>query len=163
MSTRFFVNTKKNNGKDRETVSRAIALEIREIHIQMLELIGRWIWRGPQKFIQCYQEKIQQPPLQHSALFALRQLCMYLMTFQIITIGILKYADISGIRLLFNYNVSKIHISYLHNITTKCHASTSHPGVSSPRLLHRGENFTPVGNLAMLSCKCKTTRDFGGK
>ena len=81
----------------------------------------------------------------------------------IVTIGILKYADISGIRLLFNYNVSKIHISYLHNTTSKCHASMSHPGVSSPRLLHRGENFTLVGNLATLSCKCETTRDFGGK
>ena len=87
---------------------------------------------------------------------------MYLMTFQIITIGILKYADSSGIRRLFNYNVSKIHISYLHT-TTKCHASTSHPGVSSPQLLHQGENFTLVGNLATVSCKRETTRDFGGK
>ena len=41
MSTRFFVNTRKNNGTDRETVSLDVALEIREIHIQMLELIGR--------------------------------------------------------------------------------------------------------------------------
>ena len=37
--------------------------------------------------------------------------------------------------------------------TTKCHAGASHPGVSSPRLLYRGDNFTPVQNLATVSCK----------
>ena len=47
----------------------------------------------------------------------------------------------------------------LHDTTTKCHAGASHPGVSSPRLLYRGENVTPVRNLATVSCKReKTTR-----
>ena len=117
---------------------------------------------------------------------------MYLMLFQII--NIFKYADISGIRLPFNYNISKIHISWpttywgclhatvvtfapeqvhsgslsrlyicLHDTTTKCHAGASHPSVSSPQLLLRGENFTPVRNLATVSCKCETTTRFGGK
>ena len=36
----------------------------------------------------------------------------------------------------------------LHDTTTKCHAGASHLGVSSPRFLHRSENFTPVRNLA---------------
>ena len=45
----------------------------------------------------------------------------------------------------------------LHNTTTKCHSGASHPGVSSPRLLYRGENFTPVRNLATVSCKRETT------
>ena len=44
----------------------------------------------------------------------------------------------------------------LHDTTTKCHAGASHPGVSSPRLLYRGENFTPVRNLATVSCKRET-------
>ena len=39
----------------------------------------------------------------------------------------------------------------LHDTTTKCHAGASHPGVSSPRLLYRSENFTPVRNLATVS------------
>jgi len=51
----------------------------------------------------------------------------------------------------------------LHHTTTKCHADASHPGVSSPRLLYRGENFTPVRNLATLSCKRETTTRFGVK
>ena len=46
----------------------------------------------------------------------------------------------------------------LHDTTTKCHAGASHPGVSSPRFLYRGENFTPVQNLATVSCKLETTR-----
>ena len=29
----------------------------------------------------------------------------------------------------------------LHDTTTKCHAGASHPGVSSPRFLYRGENW----------------------
>ena len=36
---------------------------------------------------------------------------------------------------------------------TKCHAGASHPSVSSPRLLYPGENFSPIRNLAMVSCK----------
>ena len=36
-------------------------------------------------------------------------------------------------------------------------------GVSSPRLLYRGENFTLVWNLGTVSCKRKTTTRFGGK
>ena len=51
----------------------------------------------------------------------------------------------------------------LHDTTTKCHAGASHPGVSSPRLLYRGENFTPVRNLATVSCKRETTTRFGLK
>ena len=49
----------------------------------------------------------------------------------------------------------------LHDTTTKCHAGASHPGVSSPRLLYRGENFTPVRNRATVSCKRETTTRFG--
>ena len=45
----------------------------------------------------------------------------------------------------------------LHDTTTKRHAGASHPGVSSPRLLQGGENFTPVRNLAMVSSKRETT------
>ena len=48
----------------------------------------------------------------------------------------------------------------LHD-TTKCHAGASHPGVSLPRFLYRGENFTPVRNLAAVSCKRETTTRFG--
>ena len=51
---------------------------------------------------------------------------------------------------------------YLHDTTTKCHAGTSHPSMSSQRLLCGGENFTPVRNLAMVSCRRKTTQSFGG-
>ena len=51
----------------------------------------------------------------------------------------------------------------LHDTTTKCHAGASHPGVSSPRFLYRGENFTPVRNLATVSCKRETTTRFGVK
>ena len=51
----------------------------------------------------------------------------------------------------------------LHDTTAKCHAGASHPGVSSPRLLYRGENFTPVRNLATVSCKRETTTRFGVK
>ena len=39
----------------------------------------------------------------------------------------------------------------LHDTTTKCHAGASHPGVSSPRLLYRGENFSQVRSLATVS------------
>ena len=46
----------------------------------------------------------------------------------------------------------------LHDTTTKCR-----PGVSSLRLSHRGENFTPVRNLAAVSCKHETTTRFGVK
>ena len=51
----------------------------------------------------------------------------------------------------------------LHDTTTKCHAGASHPGVSWPRFLYRGENFTPVRNLAAVSCKRETTTRFGVK
>ena len=51
----------------------------------------------------------------------------------------------------------------LHDTTTKCHVGTSHPGMSSPRFLCRGENFTPVRNLARVSCKGETTTSFGMK
>ena len=51
----------------------------------------------------------------------------------------------------------------LHDTITKCHAGASHPGVSSPRLLYQGENFTPVRNLAAVSCKRETTTRFGVK
>ena len=51
----------------------------------------------------------------------------------------------------------------LHDTTTKSHAGASHPGVSSLRLSHQGENFTPVRNLATVSCKHETTTRFGVK
>ena len=51
----------------------------------------------------------------------------------------------------------------LHDTTTKCYAGASHPGVSLPRFSHRGENFTPVRNLATVSCKRETTSHFGVK
>ena len=51
----------------------------------------------------------------------------------------------------------------LHDTTTKCYAGASHPGVSSPQFSHRGENFTPVRNLATVSCKRETTTHFGVK
>ena len=44
----------------------------------------------------------------------------------------------------------------LHDTTTKCYAGASHPGVSSPRLLYRGDNFVPVRKLAKVSCKRET-------
>ena len=44
-----------------------------------------------------------------------------------------------------------------HDTTTKFHAGASHQGVSSPRFLHRGKNFTPVRNLATESCKRETS------
>ena len=44
----------------------------------------------------------------------------------------------------------------LHDTATKCHARTTYPGASSPRLLYRGENFTRVRNLATVSCKRET-------
>ena len=50
-----------------------------------------------------------------------------------------------------------------HDTNTKCHAGTSHPGVSSPLFSYRGANFTPVQNLATVSCKRETTTRFGGK
>ena len=51
----------------------------------------------------------------------------------------------------------------LPDTTTKCHAGVSAPGVSSPRFLYRGENFTPVRNLATVSCKRETTTRLGVK
>ena len=51
----------------------------------------------------------------------------------------------------------------LHDTTTKSHAGASRPGVSSLRLSHRGENFTPVRNLATVSCKHETATRFGVK
>ena len=43
---------------------------------------------------------------------------------------------------------------------TQCHAGASHSGVSSPRLLYQGENFTPVRNFVTVSCKHETTTHF---
>ena len=51
----------------------------------------------------------------------------------------------------------------LHDTTTKSHAGATRPCVSSLRLSHRGENFTPVRNLATVSCKHETTTRFGVK
>ena len=51
----------------------------------------------------------------------------------------------------------------LHDTTTKCHAGKSHLGVSSPRYLYRGENFTPARNLPTVSCKRETTTRLGVK
>ena len=51
----------------------------------------------------------------------------------------------------------------LHDTTKKCYPVTSHPGVSSPRSSHRGQNFTPVRNLATVSCKREMTTRFGVK
>ena len=51
----------------------------------------------------------------------------------------------------------------LHDTTTKFYAGASHPGVSSPLFLYRGENFTPVRNLATVSCKRETTTRLGVK
>ena len=52
--------------------------------IKRLKLIRSFLSERSATFIQCYQEKIQQSPLQYSALFALRQSHMELMTFQTI-------------------------------------------------------------------------------
>ena len=51
----------------------------------------------------------------------------------------------------------------LHDTTTKCLAGASRPSVSSPWFLYWGENFTPVGNLATVSCKRETSTRFGWK
>ena len=51
----------------------------------------------------------------------------------------------------------------LHDTTTKCHAGASHPGMSSPQFLYQGENFTPVRNLATVSCKHEMTIHSGVK
>ena len=45
----------------------------------------------------------------------------------------------------------------------KCHAGANRPGVSSPRLSHRGENFTPVGDFATVSCKREKSIRSGGE
>ena len=42
---------------------------------------------------------------------------------------------------------------YIHDTTTKCHAGAFYPGVRLARFLYRGENFTPVRNLARVSLK----------
>ena len=114
--------------------------------------------RSPE-FIQCYQEKIQQPPLQHSALLALRQLCMYLMTFQIINTGILKCADISGIRLLLQHKQnSHILFTWYHHKMSCRHKSPRcefTPVVAPGREFHSGRKSR--------NSKRETTRYFGGK
>ena len=51
----------------------------------------------------------------------------------------------------------------LRDTTTNCHASGSHPKVSSPWFLYQGENVTPVRNLAAVSCKHEMTSCFGVK
>ena len=61
-----------------------------------------------------------------------------------------------------SHSLSWFHIC-LHDTTTKCHASASHPGVSSPRFFYRGENFPTVRNFATISCKREVTTRFGLK
>ena len=66
-------------------------------------------------------------------------------------------------RLLPEASSLRFPLKALHLFTWYHHAGVSHPSVSSPRLLYQGENFTPVRNLAMVSCKRKTTTRFGEK
>ena len=47
---------------------------------------------------------------------------------------------------------------YHHKIS--CQRESRHPGVSSARLLYRGENFTLVRNLATVSCKREMTANW---
>ena len=51
----------------------------------------------------------------------------------------------------------------LHDTITKCHAGTSHSGVSSPWLLYWSKNYTLVQNFTMVSCKRKMTTSFSVK
>ena len=53
---------------------------------------------------------------------------------------------------VFSGSLSWLYIC-LHDTTTKCHAGASHPRLSWPRFLYRGENFTPIQNLGAVSCK----------
>ena len=47
----------------------------------------------------------------------------------------------------------------LHDTNTKCHASASHTGTSSPRFLCRSEIFIPAQKFIPVSCKwCMTVR-----
>ena len=50
-----------------------------------------------------------------------------------------------------------------HDTTRKCHSGMTHTDASSPRLLHRREDFIPVRNPATVSCKRRTTSRFGIK
>ena len=66
--------------------------------------------------------------------------------------------------------MTPVRLSRLHEFTPVpshstifVHAGASHPGVSSPPLLYRDENFTPGRNLATASCKRETTTCFGVK
>ena len=55
--------------------------------------------------------------------------------------GDFRAAGASSLR----FPVMALHL--LHDTTIECHASPSRTGGSSPRLLYRGEKFTPVRNL----------------
>ena len=68
----------------------------------MFELIKVGFRRGPQTFIHLCQERIQQSPLQSSALFALRQSRVDLMFFKQKSI---KNSDVPRIKLPINYNI----------------------------------------------------------
>ena len=60
--------------------------------------------------------------------------------------------------------LTRVNPSVVKRATTKCRAGSSHTGVSSPRLLHRSENFTPVRNfVTLLICELETTPRFGVK
>ena len=60
--------------------------------------------------------------------------------------------------------LTRVNPSVVKRATTKCLAGASHTGVSSPRLLHRSENFTPVRNFVkLLICELETTPRFGVK
>ena len=79
-----------NNESERETPSLAFGLGCVNFTklifrpTELLKLMRSWFQRGLQTFIQYCQDKIQQSPLQYSAMFALTQLRMDLMTFQTI-------------------------------------------------------------------------------
>ena len=68
--------------------------------------------RGPQTFIQRFQESIQQSSLQYSALFALRQSRVVLMTFQTIDLNMRTFQELD-FRLITTSksNFSEIQIS----------------------------------------------------
>ena len=68
--------------------------------------------RGPQTFIQRFQESIQQLSLQYSALFALRQSCVVLMTFRTIDLNMWTSQELDfRIITTSKNNLSEIQIS----------------------------------------------------
>ena len=117
-------------------------------------------------------------------------LCRFLLLYSLVTGSLFQFTSLTGFLLRYTCSLQapflhvrgclhdtgatfapeRIHsgslswlYTCLHDTTTKCYAGASHPGVSSPRFSHRGENFTPVRNLATLSCKRETTTHFGVK